>query len=156
MVRPSSLDIENIRLGGDNDGGYVVPNDFQGIKYCFSPGVGSISKFENDLTKKKIKCFLADYSVNPKFENNLIDFDKKFIGASSYENYLKMANYIPEVCDQILPGQNIDVVAYGCTSGTIAIGEKEITNQIRKSKPNTLVTTPITAALKAFKTLRKN
>ena len=72
----------------------------------------------------------------------------------NHENYLKMANHIPEVCDQILPGQNIDVIAYGCTSGTIAIGEKEIINQIRKSKPNTLVTTPITAALKAFKKLK--
>ena len=99
MVRPSPLDIENIRVGGDNDGGYVVPNDFQGIKYCFSPGVGSVSKFENDLTKKKIKCFLADYSVNPKFENNLIDFDKKFIGASSYENYLNINDWIKKKLD---------------------------------------------------------
>ena len=72
---------------------------FQGIKYCFSPGVGSISKFENDLTKKKIKCFLADYSVNPKFENNLIDFDKKFIGASSYENYLNLNDWIKKKLD---------------------------------------------------------
>ena len=99
MVRPSSLDIENIRIGGDNDGGYVVPNDFQGIKYCFSPGVGSTFKFENELTKRNIKCFLADYSVNPKFENDLIDFDKKFIGASSNENYLNLCDWIEQKID---------------------------------------------------------
>ena len=99
MVRPKSLDIENIRIGGDNEGGYIVPNDFQGVKYCFSPGVGSSSKFENEITKKNIKCFLADYSVNPKFKNNLIDFEKKFIGTSSYENFLNLSDWIENKID---------------------------------------------------------
>ena len=35
MVHPESLNIENIRIGGDNDGGYIIPNDLNGIKYCF-------------------------------------------------------------------------------------------------------------------------
>ncbi len=74
-----------------------------------------------------------------------------FINPLNKKNYLKMADHIPEVSEQILPGQKIDVIAYGCTSGTIAIGEKEVKNQIHKSKPGALVTTPITAALKAFK-----
>ena len=75
---------------------------------------------------------------------------------SNHENYLKMADHIPEVSEQILPGQIIDVVAYGCTSGTIAIGEDRISSQIQKSKPEAKVTTPITAALKAFKKLNLN
>ena len=53
MVHPKSLNIENIRIGGENDGGYIVPNDLKDIKYCFSPGVGTISKFEKELTQKK-------------------------------------------------------------------------------------------------------
>ena len=40
-----------------------------------------------------------------------------------------MGNHIPEVSNQILPGQKIDIIAYGCTSGTIAIGEKNILTQ---------------------------
>ena len=43
-----------------------------------------------ELTEKKIKCFLADYSVEPKFKNNLIEFDKKFIGPSTFENFLSL------------------------------------------------------------------
>ena len=46
-----------------------------------------------------------------------------FINPLNHENYLKMAEHIPEVSQQILPGEKIDVIAYGCTSGTIAIGE---------------------------------
>ena len=76
-----------------------------------------------------------------------------FINPLNHENYLKMAEHIPEVSEQILPGEKIDVIAYGCTSGTIAIGESHISSQVKKSKPETKVTTPITAALKAFKKL---
>ena len=79
-----------------------------------------------------------------------------FINPLTHENYLKMGNQIPEVSNQILPGQKIDVVAYGCTSGTIAIGEDHIERQVQKSKPNAKVTTPITAAIKAFKKLKLN
>ena len=59
MVHPKSLDIENIRIGGENDGGYIIPNDLKDVKYCFSPGVGSISKFEKELIQKKNKMFLS-------------------------------------------------------------------------------------------------
>tara|TARA_Y100000590_G_scaffold403804_1_gene490813 strand:- start:2241 stop:2993 length:753 start_codon:yes stop_codon:yes gene_type:complete len=79
-----------------------------------------------------------------------------FINPLTHENYLKMGNHIPEVSNHILPGQKIDVVAYGCTSGTIAIGEDHIERQVQKSKPNAKVTTPITAAIKAFKKLKLN
>ena len=76
-----------------------------------------------------------------------------FINPLNHENYLKMAEHIPEVSQQILPGEKIDVIAYGCTSGTIAIGEEHVSSQVQKSKPEAKVTTPITASLKAFKKL---
>ncbi|WP_294610046.1 hypothetical protein [uncultured Roseovarius sp.] len=28
-----------VRIGGDGDGGYMMPDDFDGITHCFSPGV---------------------------------------------------------------------------------------------------------------------
>ena len=76
-----------------------------------------------------------------------------FINPLNHENYLKMAEHIPEVSQQILPGEKIDVIAYGCTSGTIAIGEEHISSQVQRSKPEAKVTTPITASLKSFKKL---
>ena len=58
LVYPKKLSVENIRIGGENDGGYIVPNDLEGIKYCFSPGVGNLSKFENDLSKAIINALI--------------------------------------------------------------------------------------------------
>ena len=74
----------------------------------------------------------------------------------THENYLKMAEHLPKIVQDILPNQKLDTVAYGCTSGTVAIGEERIASQIHKSKPGVYVTTPITAALRAFKKLDIN
>ena len=66
----------------------------------------------------------------------------------------KMADEIPQVTKNILPDQKLDCVAYGCTSGTIAAGYKSILEKVNSTKPNTKVTTPITSAISALKTLR--
>ena len=65
-----------------------------------------------------------------------------------------MADDIPQVTKNILPDQKLDCVAYGCTSGTIAAGYKSILEKVNSVKPNTKVTTPITSAVSALKTLR--
>jgi maleate isomerase len=83
---------------------------------------------------------------------NRIPFDNPL----THKNYLKMADHLPKIVQDILPNQKLDTVAYGCTSGTVAIGEERIASQIHKSKPGVYVTTPITAALRAFKKLDIN
>ena len=67
------------------------------------------------------------------------------------ENLLKMYDQIESVTEKILPGQKINTVAYGCTSGTIAIGEDKVKKKVQLAKPDCYVTTPITSAIKAFK-----
>jgi len=67
------------------------------------------------------------------------------------ENLLKMHEQIESVTEKILPGQKINTVAYGCTSGTIAIGEDRVKEKVQLAKPDCYVTTPITSAIKAFK-----
>ena len=64
-----------------------------------------------------------------------------------------MTEKLTEVTENILPGQTLDVVAYGCTSGTIAAGIDKIVNKIKSAKPNCKVTTPITSAVNALKYL---
>ena len=49
-----------------------------------------------------------------------------FLNPLNRENYLKMTDYLSEIADNILPGEKINSIAYGCTSGTVAIGEKKI------------------------------
>ena len=62
-LRPVDCGIPLIRIGGNADGGYLVPDDLDGIEYCFSPGVNTVADFENDLADRKIRSFLADLSV---------------------------------------------------------------------------------------------
>ena len=67
------------------------------------------------------------------------------------ENLLKMRDQLEAITEKILPGEKINTVAYGCTSGTIAIGEDRVKEKIQLAKPDCYVTTPITSAIKAFK-----
>jgi maleate isomerase len=53
----------------------------------------------------------------------------------------------------ILPGTKLDVVAYGCTSGTVVIGEDKVFQRIREARPGVACTTPITAAIAGLKKL---
>jgi len=65
----------------------------------------------------------------------------------------KMAGEIGKCGSLILPGVPLDVVAYGCTSGAIAIGEDKVFDLIREVRPEVACTTPITAAFAAFDAL---
>jgi maleate isomerase len=46
------------------------------------------------------------------------------------------------------------VVAFGCTSATMTLGEDAVFAEIHKARPNVACTTPVTAALAAFRALR--
>ena len=64
-----------------------------------------------------------------------------------------MENKIPAALKTILPGEALDVVAYGCTSATTVLGEQTIFDRIAEVQPTALATTPITAAFAAFNAL---
>ncbi len=96
ILKPIKTEHELIRIGGDEDGGYLVPNDLSGIKACFSPGVGPSSTFETEISNLTgAKCFLADASVESSPEKNFKhDFEKKFIGSSNQYNFISLENWV--------------------------------------------------------------
>lgn len=53
----------------------------------------------------------------------------------------------------ILPGTTLDVIAYGCTSGAIVIGEEKVFQRLREARPGVACTTPITAGIAGLKKL---
>lgn len=87
-----------IRIGGDGDGGYLVPDILDDIKYCFSAGVGEISAFENDLSKiYQIKSFMADGSVDgPTIKDDNFFFLKKFLSSRSDDKFITLNKWIIE------------------------------------------------------------
>lgn len=69
------------------------------------------------------------------------------------ETLAAMAQRMSEAASVILPGLPLDVVAYGCTSGAMIIGEETVFARIRESRPGVPCTTPITGAMAAFEAL---
>jgi maleate isomerase len=58
---------------------------------------------------------------------------------------------IAPATELVLPGLPLDVIGFGCTSATMTLGEEVIFEEIRKVRPGIRCTTPVTAALAAFK-----
>ena len=83
-----------IRIGGANDGGYLLPDDIEGIVACFSPGVGSTATFEEDMIERQVPCFLADASVEAPFDHALVNFEKKFIGVTHSETATTLDEWV--------------------------------------------------------------
>lgn len=69
------------------------------------------------------------------------------------ESLARMEPNIERSTELLLPGVNLDVVAYGCTSASMIIGEERIFERIRAARPEVACTTPITGAFAAFETL---
>jgi len=70
------------------------------------------------------------------------------------ETLAQMQHRIAPATALILPGQHLDVVAFGCTSGAMVIGEDEVFARIREDRPGVLCTSPITAARTALTALQ--
>lgn len=97
-IKPIRSNYPLVRLGGNADGGYLVPDDFNGVEVCFSPGVSNVANFELAMAQKGIKCYMADYSVDsPPFHNDLFDFKKKFLGVTNNEVYMTLDQWVLQV-----------------------------------------------------------
>ena len=93
-LRPQDCGKELIRIGGQKDGGYLIPDDLEGVEYCFSPGVRDISDFENQMADLGIRSFLADYSIDkPSILRPEFTFDKIFLGSSDRGNFITLASW---------------------------------------------------------------
>ena len=105
----------------------------------------------------------SDFRIEKDF-NNIIygkDIDLYVNRIDCYnpltnETLAKMADNITNVTKDILPDQKLDCVAYGCTSGTVAVGYDSIKVKVNLAKPEAKVTTPITSAVKALNVLGIN
>ncbi len=69
------------------------------------------------------------------------------------ETLRDMEGYLNDATALLLPGDHLDVIAYGCTSGTMAIGADKVAARIRESRPNVAVTDPISSSLKGLRQL---
>ena len=94
-LRPVKTKYPLIRIGGKNDGGYLVPDDLSGISKCFSPGVDTTASFEKDLLNRGIWSHLADASVDSVPEDlKVLSFEKKFLGVVNDGEYMTLEYWV--------------------------------------------------------------
>ncbi len=114
-LSPRAVGHDLIRIGHTDDGGYLVPDDIEGIEACFSPGYGGNSAFEEILaTRYGVKIFIADRGKNIsikrfvrwmqgliKRESNpscstssSFDFENKFLGTKNNVNTIRLTDWL--------------------------------------------------------------
>jgi hypothetical protein len=99
--RENFVSVDLVRVGGNQDGGYLVPNLLNNINYCFSPGVDKNSDFESYLSNTYgIKSFMADASVSDTpIKNDNFTFIKKFIGSRSENDFTTLKEWMNDSVD---------------------------------------------------------
>ena len=100
----------------------------------------------------------TDYTIEHEWRQVFTGLD----GVALYQSRIHNENMItPETlramepriieCARVItPDTPVDVIAYGCTSASMAIGEEQVFANIQQARPDAKCTTPITAAFAAF------
>lgn len=97
-VSPASSPYPLVRIGGSSDGGYLLPDDLNEIRACFSPGVALSATFEIGMAERSIPSFMVDYSVDgPPVANKLFHFEKLFLAAHTDDDkFIRLEDWVKE------------------------------------------------------------
>ncbi len=100
----------------------------------------------------------TDYTIEYEWRKLFADID----GVALYHTRIFNDNCItpdtlramlPRISDcasVITPDTPLDIIAYGCTSASVTLGEDAVFDAIHQARPECISTTPITAAFAAF------
>ena len=106
-----------------------------------------------------IVALATDYNLEQDIRRMLPSsvevFTNRVLNANpmTLSNLKAMAPDIERAASGILPGHGVDVMIYGCTSGTAAIGYENIMGLVHKSNPGIPVVTPLTATFAALEAM---
>lgn len=123
LLTPYSSGLPLIRLGSEGDGGYLVPDDLQGIGALFSPGVDATWTFEADIANRfGIPSFMCDGSVNAPLDlTSLQHFERLWLSPKTGPGKITLQDWIErhraeEDCDLMLQmdieGAEYDVLKF--------------------------------------------
>lgn len=124
---------------------------FEHLPFTTDAGFGSVARVG-------VVVLASDFTIDREFRQIFnrpeVDYYTARVQNSMAINPTTLAameSRIPDAVELILPGENLDVVAYGCTSATTVLGEDVVKKRIHEVQPHAEVTTPITAAFAAFR-----
>jgi maleate isomerase len=127
------------------------------LPFSTAPGIGSVAKIG-------VVVLASDYTMEHEFRRVFntpgigpgIDYYEARIRNSPQitpSSLAAMGPLITDTVDLILPGAKLDVVAFGCTSASMVLGEGAVAERIHAARPEAKATNPITAAFAAFDAL---
>jgi len=102
IIMPKQSPYPLIRVGGSQDGSYLIPNDLSGIGYCLSPGVNNFKHFEDELSSNfGITCDMYDASSDAdKLSTPLIvgkqTFEKKWLDIEGKPDSISIKQWLRE------------------------------------------------------------
>lgn len=102
MLIPKPCGVPLMRVGPARDGGYLLPDDLQGIAACFSPGTNNYKDFEDHLAQRHaIRSFMCDYSSDvSKLRTPLIEglqwFEKKWLDIEASDIHLDINDWVAQ------------------------------------------------------------
>ena len=90
LLKPKDVLGKNkVRIGREGDGGYILLNDFENIKFAYSFGISYEISFDKALADKNIDVFMYDHTIeglpiyNPKLHWKKIGLTEKNGGSNN-------------------------------------------------------------------------
>lgn len=94
-LRPVPIRQDLVRIGPAHDGGYLLPDDLQGIVALISPGTGLEARFDHAMAERGLPVFMADGSVpGPPLPHERFHFERKFLGLRDDSRTLRLETLV--------------------------------------------------------------
>ena len=108
--------------------------------------IGLVTLANDTVIEPELKAFLPD---GASVYASRIPIAKM----ASVKTLVDMEAHLAEAARLIVPEDRLDVLAFGCTSGSMAIGPENVKARINGARPGIPVTNPVSAAAKGLKAL---
>lgn len=105
LLTPWDAGLPLIRVGGEADGGYLLPEDLEGVAALLSPGVAETWDFEREMGEEfGIRSYMIDGSVDaPLGLTELQDFRRVWLGSRTRGDVVSLKNWVGDV-EQVASG----------------------------------------------------
>lgn len=125
LLFPDKYFGHGIRLGGDSDGAYVVPDVLEGITASISPGVSEEIDFDLELGQRGIYSYMFDASVNrPSRLTDKQFFEQTFLDSYESDVTKTLSSVVKQVTSKhpgdLLLQMDIEGAEYRCLNATDA------------------------------------
>lgn len=88
---PVAIEQPLIRIGGQGDGGYLLPDDLAELSSAISLGISTEISFDLEMASRGVPVFMADASVDgPPVEHSKFYFHRKFVDVFEDDNNMRL------------------------------------------------------------------